>query len=482
MVPTITGVYIRVSTEDQAKEGFSINAQKEKLTKYAELNDWDIFNFYIDDGISGKTIKDRPAINKMLNDLKNGRIKNILVYKLDRLTRSLLNLMELINLFERYECSLNSHTEKLDTSNAVGRMFVKILGTFAEFERENLAERISFGYEQKTREGNYTNTNGVYGYDYLVGEGKLKINQEEVKLVNRIYDLYLSNNSMLTICKMLNKEKVPTKRNGRWAQSTIKSILTNPLYIGMVRYGVKKKNNYKAFIVKGAQPLPIIETKKYNRVQKLIKKRTNFKTRRYSSDNTYYFHILKCGNCGSNMHARQQNQAGKLYISYACNGHRNGTCNAPGFSHQKMEKEFIKYLSQLQPLIPDDSVFVKTTKNNFDKDKQRLLNEQKKINLKKNELQNLFLEGSLLFEEYKFLIQKLIEKEKLYKQEDQIMFKGDIKNISISEVKKIVGNIKLNWQSLYNSERKIFLERFVDYMEVEKIEKEVKLLNIKYNC
>ena len=146
-----TGVYIRVSTEDQATEGFSINAQKEKLTKYAEINDWQILDYYIDDGISGKNIKDRPEITRMLNDIKKRKIKNVLVYKLDRLTRSLLNLMELINLFETYDCSLNSHTEKLDTSNAVGRMFVKILGTFAEFERENLAERVIFGYEQKQK-------------------------------------------------------------------------------------------------------------------------------------------------------------------------------------------------------------------------------------------------------------------------------------------------------------------------------------------
>ena len=154
-------------------------------------------------------------------------------------------------------------------------MFVKILGTFAEFERENLAERVSFGYEQKTKEGNYTNTNGVYGYDYIAGVGELKVNEREALLVNKIYDLYLSNNSMLSISKMLNDEGVPTKRGGKWAQSTIRSILTNPLYIGKVRYGVGSKNKHKAFVVDNVKHLPIVNVKKYDNVQKLMKKDQN---------------------------------------------------------------------------------------------------------------------------------------------------------------------------------------------------------------
>jgi len=227
-----TGIYMRVSTEDQAKDGFSIHAQREKLSSYANINDWEIVDYYVDEGISAKNIKDRPDINRLINDVKEGKINNVLVYKLDRLTRSVKDLISLIELFEQYNCTFSSVTEKLDTSNAVGRMFIKIIGIFAEFERENLAERVSFGYEQKTREGNYTNTNGVNGFDYIVGKGDLVVNEQEKDIVNRIFNMYLEGNSMLKIAKILNQEKVPTKRGGYWSQSTIKSILTNPLYIG----------------------------------------------------------------------------------------------------------------------------------------------------------------------------------------------------------------------------------------------------------
>ena len=160
-----TAIYCRVSTEEQATEGFSIHAQKDKLTKYASINDWDIVDYYVDDGISGKNLTDRKEVSRLIEDVKKGKINNVLIYKLDRLTRSVKDLIYLIELFDSHNCTFNSQTEKIDTSNAVGRMFVKIIGIFAEFERENLAERVSLGYEQKTREGNYTNCNGVYGYE-----------------------------------------------------------------------------------------------------------------------------------------------------------------------------------------------------------------------------------------------------------------------------------------------------------------------------
>lgn len=266
-----TAIYIRVSTEEQATLGFSINAQKEKLTKYAELNEYIVTDYYVDDGISGKNLTERPEVQRLLLDVEKGKVNNILVYKLDRLTRSLKDLIYLIDLFDKYNCTFNSQTEKIDTSNAVGRMFVKIIGIFAEFERENLAERITFGYEQKTKEGNYTNCNGVFGYDYVVGKGKLVKNKNEAEYVKKIYNWYLSGYSMLKIAKKLREMEVPTKRGGKWNQSTISSILRNPLYIGKVRYGVNKKYNFQAT---GKNIEKIISENLYYDVQSKLKKKS----------------------------------------------------------------------------------------------------------------------------------------------------------------------------------------------------------------
>jgi len=122
-----TAVYCRVSTEEQAQEGFSIRAQEQKLKEYANVKEWSIYNIYLDEGISGKNITERPAINRMINDIKAGRVKNVLVFKLDRLTRSVADLVSLMDIFNENGCAFNSLMESLDTSTASGRMFIRPL-------------------------------------------------------------------------------------------------------------------------------------------------------------------------------------------------------------------------------------------------------------------------------------------------------------------------------------------------------------------
>ena len=124
-----TAIYVRVSTDEQANEGYSIRAQTEKLKSYSLLKEWDIFDIYADEGISGKNIVDRPAINRLIADVESGRVNNVLVFKVDRLTRSTKNLLELVELFEDCNCTFNSLTESIDTDSPSGRMFLKIKHT-----------------------------------------------------------------------------------------------------------------------------------------------------------------------------------------------------------------------------------------------------------------------------------------------------------------------------------------------------------------
>lgn len=407
-----TGIYLRVSTEEQAKEGFSIHAQKEKLTKYAQINDWKIIDFYIDNGISGKNITDRPSVSNLIEDIKNGKVNNVLIYKLDRLTRSVKDLINLIELFEQYNCSFNSVTEKLDTSNAVGRMFIKIIGIFAEFERENLAERVSFGYEQKTREGNYTNCNGVNGYDYIVGKGNLIVNKMEKEIVNRIYNLYLEGTSMLKIARLFNMEKVPTKRGGSWSQATVKSILTNPLYIGKIRYGVGKKNFSKSFKVDGIQE-PIIDEYTFEKVQNIIKKRKHLNIKKSSSQSAYFCLVLKCFNCGARFHAKQQIHNNKLYITYYCNNKQTSKCS--GISHTKILKVFENYIKDIKI-----DCNIKSNTNN-----------DKKFN-------------------------KLIK---------DLQIKDSV--IDYRKFKYILSDMRLNWDYLDTSQRNSFVRMFIDSIIID---------------
>lgn len=480
----ITAIYMRVSTEDQAKDGFSIHAQKNKLTKYAEVNDWDIYDYYVDDGISGKNLTGRPEVTRMIDDVKNGKVTNVLVYKLDRLTRSVRDLIDLIEIFESHNCCFNSVTEKIDTSNAVGRMFVKIIGIFAEFERENLAERVAFGYEQKTKEGNYTNPNGVYGYDYVIGEGKLLVNEEEKALVNRIFDEYIDGKSYFKIACTLNVEGVPTKRGGNWAPGTILSIIHNPLYIGKVRYGVSPKNKDKSFVVDGKGVPSIVDIDKWNLAQDIVSTRKKYSIRRYPSENCYFSHMIKCSKCGSCMSARQQSQSGKKYITYRCNKAGRKACDASGFSHIKMEEAFEKYLSNIKNFEPTIDVMENKKKENNIKETMDKINQKiDKLNNKKKAIRTEFINETISIDEYKNFINEIDDKIDNLKNEFSLNSKKldeVVPEISYNDIKNIVTNIKLNWEHLTNKERQQFLERFVKKIKVSKIDDKVIIDSVEF--
>jgi len=472
-----TAIYVRVSTEEQATEGFSIHAQKDKLTKYAEVSDYNIVDYYIDDGISGKNLQDRPEVTRLINDVKSGKINNVLVYKLDRLTRSVKDLIYLIELFDKHNCTFNSQTEKIDTSNAVGRMFVKIIGIFAEFERENLAERVTFGYEQKTKEGNYTNCNGVFGYDYLVGKGKLVVNEEEAYYVRKIFEWYLEGNSMLKIAKKLKDLNVPTKRGGHWNQSTINSILNNPLYIGNVRYGIRKKNSFE---VVGKNITVIIDNDMFYGVQNLMKKRKNFHNKKHSSDDTYYFRVLSCSYCNGKYHARQQVQGGKKYITYRCNGHNNNICSAPGFSHYKLEDSFLKYLDNIRDFKFNKKILMKEDKLN-EKEVNKIKQEIDKLSRKKIDVTELFSIDEIDYETFKNIKDVVDSKISILNKELELMDnKEDLIETNEELIKEIIVNLKSNFIKLNNHEKKMFLERFVKEIRVKKEGNEVMIENVVF--
>jgi site-specific DNA recombinase len=287
-----TGIYVRVSTEEQAQEGFSIRGQTEKLKAYALIKDWDIYDIYGDEGISGKNVVDRPAINRLIEDIKIGNVNNVLVFKVDRLTRSTKNLIELVELFEKYKCAFNSLTESIDTDTPSGRMFLKIIGIFAEFERENLVSRLKLGFERKVKEG-YTLANHVLSYGYIKNKGQKvqTIHEDEAKIVKEVYELYINKNlSMCEIARRLNNRKVRGKRGSTsWDSSIIKLILTNPTYIGKVRYTGGDKNKY--FETKG-QHESIIEDDIFYKVQDKIQNMPNISRTKRPKDNNYFCGVL----------------------------------------------------------------------------------------------------------------------------------------------------------------------------------------------
>ena len=225
-------LYTRVSTEDQAKEGFSLDAQMEKLRAYCTARGWDIAGEYIDDGYSGRKTK-RPAYTQMMQDID--KWDALLVIKMDRIHRNSKNFMFMMEDLNKKGKEFVSMMEALDTSTAMGRFVMDIIQRIAQLESEQIGERVYIGMEQKARtNGGVLGFNIPYGYDYQ--NGKLIPNKIEAETVRNIFTWYLSGKSIGGITKMLNITNLPTKQGGCWAKKTISTILRNPVYCGYLHW------------------------------------------------------------------------------------------------------------------------------------------------------------------------------------------------------------------------------------------------------
>lgn len=319
-----TGIYIRVSTDEQVKHGFSINAQKEKLLYYSQIKEWNVYKIYIDEGISGKNLN-RPKIQELLEDIKKKNVNNVLVFKIDRLTRSTRDLIDLIEMFQKYNCDFNSLTELIDTSSPTGRMFIKIIGLFAEFERETIVERIKVGLERKVKEGySLCSSTTSYGYKRAKGQKIQEIDKQEAEVVRYIYEMYKEEMTIKEIKDKLNNKKIKTKKNRIWSNKTILNILTNPNYIGNVRYGI---NTCKYFEKEGKHQ-SIIDRETYQEIQKKLENRLRTKK------DAYYSNKLICL-CGKKMFTKRTYINKRCYINYIC---KNEQCPIKSISHKRLDR------------------------------------------------------------------------------------------------------------------------------------------------
>ncbi len=225
-------VYLRVSTTEQAKEGYSLGAQLERLRNYCKAREWDIAREYVDDGHSGRSIK-RPAYKQMMAE--NEEWDLILVVKMDRIHRNSKNFMEMMDNLRKWKKEFSSMQESLDTSTAMGRFVVDIIQRIAQLESEQIGERVYVGMKQKaSTEGGILGFAHPYGYDYK--EGKLIVIPEEKDVVEMIFRLYLEGHSTTDIAYDLDLANYKTKRNGCWSARTIGKILKNPVYCGFLKW------------------------------------------------------------------------------------------------------------------------------------------------------------------------------------------------------------------------------------------------------
>lgn len=229
-------IYVRVSTQEQAKEGYSIGEQIDRLKKYAEVHDYIIVKIYTDAGHSGGNME-RPALQEMIADIISGKIDKVCVYKLDRLSRSQKDTMTLLeDIFLENNCDFESMTEKFDTSTSFGRAMIGILSIFAQLERENIKERMSMGMHARIKEGKWRGGSQVpFGYDYEPALEKLVVNEWESMIVKHLFEAFAEGQSLYSIAEEM-REKGHVLKNGKVDNRNLRYILRNKTYCGYMRH------------------------------------------------------------------------------------------------------------------------------------------------------------------------------------------------------------------------------------------------------
>ncbi len=256
----LVAIYTRVSTEDQAKEGFSLAAQRERLEAYCRARDWRVAATYVDDGYSGRDIR-RPAYHRMMEERESW--DTILVLKMDRIHRNSRNFMDMMDNLRSWGKDFVSATESLDTSTAMGRFVMDIIQRIAQLESEQIGERVYMGMAQKARVGP-----GILGFNsplgYRISGGKLIVEPEESHVVQKMFDLCLKEKTLEDIAEEMNRRGARTKRGKPWAPIKVYRILHNPLYAGYLRWdGLMRKGEHE----------PLVAVEAFNQVQEILRSR-----------------------------------------------------------------------------------------------------------------------------------------------------------------------------------------------------------------
>jgi site-specific DNA recombinase len=463
--------YIRVSTEEQAQEGYSIPAQRNRLEAYAISQGWEIIRWYVDEGESAKDLN-RTELKRMLKALEENMFDCVLVYRLDRLTRSVLDLYQLLEKFEKHDVKFKSATEVYDTTTAIGRLFITLVAALAQWERENLGERVRMGMQQKAKEGKWTVSTPPLGYDSH--DSILTVNLSEAAIVKEIFSLYLSGNGMWKIAANLNDRGMKTKKGSHWHQNTISYILNNPIYIGKTRYNYRV-NKSQYFEVEGIVPA-IIPEEDYLLVKQMIHNRSQTHPRQATSQ-FIFSKVLKCSRCNATLIGKPSTskRGDKVYrsLNYYCPNRPRNLCNLPLISQNYLEQKFIQEIEKWEMYNETQEYFQNEVAATIEDNSETILQlekELKEIEKRRQKWQYAWVNEMISDSDFQKRINEENEKEKLIQQE--------LKQQTIVEIPQQMNNLellsdlRLNWGKMNTEIKKQFVLIAVNSIVVDKISKE----------
>ena len=474
----IAGLYIRVSTEDQAREGFSLPEQEKRLRAMCEYKGYEIYKLYKDAGISAKDMN-RPAFEELLQDIREKKCNTIVVLKLDRLTRSVYDMEFIMKFLEENDAYLDCANEEINTTNSSGKMVARLLTTVSQNEIERTSERTKVGLAGAIKEGHIPGKNPL---GYKRDGKKLVIDPLTKDIVKRIYDLYFEGKSYSNIATIFNQEEVLGKTN--WRDTGILRIISNEIYKGdFVSGKTFNKPVYYENVVE-----PIVSKELWENCQ--VQKKKNQKS--YMRTQTYIFlQKLKCPKCGRILAggASHKLKSDKWYFYYRCEDCKNNI-------KEEVIETSVKTL--LADILEYDNVvnefFLPVLKSKLNDPKEQYEKELKSLNNKKERIRKAYIDSVFTEEEYKqesktidsqieFVNYKLLENsqaEQLNFTTEDILLKRDMDFINKVKLPISYYAFNENWDLLDRDTKADIVMRYIDDIELELKENKYQVKQIDF--
>ena len=460
----IAGLYIRVSTEDQAREGFSLPEQEKRLRTMCEYKGYEIYKVYEERGISAKTGNHRPKFEELLQDIRDKKVNTIVVLKLDRLTRSVADWEKILTFLEENDAYLDCANDDINTTNANGKMISRILTSVSQQEIERTSERTKIGLAGAIKVGHIPHK-APLGYKHE--DKKLVIDYATKDVVIRIFNMYHDGLSYKKISNILNEEQVLGKTN--WRDSTIVNLIENPIYKGDFIHGKRtKKPTYYKDVVE-----PLVSKEYWEECQVQQKKNS----RSYKRVENYLFlQKLKCPKCKRILGGKATTKKnGNVYYYYYCND-----CKI-NFREGEIERQIDQYMDSI---VEYDSIvnqyFLPMIKQKIENPKEELQKELKTQKSKLDRIREAYINEVFTLNEYneerkkvEDLINELEDKlnetevcEKLKFTPNDILVKRDIDFInSIKYPEKYKDRNKF-WNDYTREEKADLIMKYIDEIEL----------------
>ena len=442
------------------------------MLQLCNFKDLEVYKVYKDAGVSAKDMEHRPQFQEMLQDMKEGKINYIVAYKLDRITRSVRDLEELISQLEKYNCYLVCDRDDVNTSTANGRFFVRMLTVLSQLEIEIVSERTKFGLNGAIKSGHIPGQRPL-GYK-SVEDKRMVIDNATRPYVEKIFDMYLEGKSFQQIAKYFKENNIFPKKN--WKDTTIQKIIDNKIYMGDYEQykRIGKQENLEPIVYMNVVE-PIISRAKWEECQR--QKERNQRT--YTRDRVYtFFQRLKCPSRSRIMKCKGSGGTKRKYMYYTCE-HCHINFNEDHVEH--LLRDFIYDLLEYDmavkkfflPVLEDKTNNIDTT--SIDK-------EIRDLEKQRNRIKDLYIKGIVEIddfkEDYKLIEDKLanLESKKLELvnletfnySPHELLAERDLEKEKMIRLDTLNTVLKTKWNNMDKSEKQEFISKFIDTIEIKK--------------